>query len=72
MEIVSNSNFKHDYVTKLMLYQMAGVREYWIVDPREEMVYVHDFKNAKNSKSYSFGEPMKCNTLEGLEIQIYV
>ena len=72
IEIVSSSNFKHDYVTKLMLYQIAGVREYWIVDPREKMVYVHDFENAKNSKSYTFDDIIVCNTLKGLEIKIYV
>lgn len=70
IEIVSTSNFKHDYVTKLMLYQMAGVKEYWIVDPKEEMVYVHDFENTKNSRCYTFEETVICNTLEGLEIHI--
>ena len=70
IEIVSSSNFKHDYVTKLMLYQMAGVKEYWIVDPKEEMVYVHDFENAKNSRSYLFDEVITSNTLKGLEIKI--
>lgn len=72
IEIVSSSNFKHDYATKLMLYQMAGVKEYWIVDPKEEMVYVHDFENTKNSKSYSFSEKILSNTLEGLEIEISI
>ena len=70
IEIVSNSNFKHDYVTKLMLYQMAGVKEYWIVDPMEEKVYVHDFENTKNSHVYSFEESILSNTLDGLEINI--
>ena len=45
--IQAESNFKHDYVTKMMLYQMAGVKEYWIVDPKETLVYVYDFENIK-------------------------
>lgn len=70
IEIISESNFKHDYVTKMMLYQTAGVKEYWIVDPKETLVYVYDFENTKNSKTYSFDETITCITLEGLEIKI--
>ncbi len=70
IEIISESNFKHDYVTKMLYYQMAGVREYWIVDPKEQKVYVHCFENTKNSKMYSFDEKIVCNILEGLEIHI--
>ena len=38
IEIVSPSDAKHDYVDKLKLYLDAGVPEYWIVDPTEEIV----------------------------------
>jgi Uma2 family endonuclease len=33
VEIVSRDSRKRDYVTKRALYQEAGVREYWIIDP---------------------------------------
>ncbi len=33
MEILSPSTLSHDRVTKFNLYQRAGVKEYWIVDP---------------------------------------
>lgn len=72
IEIVSESNFKHDYVTKMVYYQMAGVREYWIVDPKEQKVYVHYFENTQKSNIYSFDEVITCNILSGLEINISI
>ena len=33
IEILSPSSLRHDRLVKLNLYQRAGVREYWIVDP---------------------------------------
>ena len=33
MEVLSPSTQRHDRLTKFSLYQRAGVREYWIVDP---------------------------------------
>jgi Uma2 family endonuclease len=36
IEIVSPTSVKRDYATKFGEYQQAGIREYWIVDPRDE------------------------------------
>lgn len=41
IEIVSPSNPSDDYIRKLYYYKNAGVREYWIVDPRTEKVIVY-------------------------------
>jgi Uma2 family endonuclease len=35
VEIVSADSASRDYVQKRILYEEAGVREYWIVDPQE-------------------------------------
>ena len=40
MEILSPSTQRHDRLVKLGLYQRAGVREYWIVDPDSSTVQV--------------------------------
>ena len=41
IEILSASTAKLDRHTKLRLYERAGVREYWIVDPEKQIVLVH-------------------------------
>jgi Uma2 family endonuclease len=40
IEVLSPANRDHDLVTKRVLYARAGVREYWIVDPRRRTVDV--------------------------------
>ncbi len=45
VEIVSPGNSGHDYIRKLNLYADAGVREYWIVNPMTELVYVYYFED---------------------------
>ena len=40
IEILSPSTRRHDRLVKLNLYQQAGVREYWIVDPDNQSVLV--------------------------------
>ncbi|XCP86319.1 Uma2 family endonuclease [Roseburia hominis] len=72
IEIASESNASHDYVTKMMQYQKAGVREYWIVDPREDVVYVYNFENPAKTGKYTFDDEIPSGVLEGLRIKIEV
>ena len=47
VEIVSPSNSSHDYIRKLNLYADAGVREYWIVNPMNQSMYVYFLEDDK-------------------------
>lgn len=56
IEIVSPSSRKRDYEKKRMKYQNAGVREYWIVDPKTESVLCYFFEESDKSHSYTFDD----------------
>ena len=73
VEILSPSTAKYDKDKKFSLYEKAGVREYWIVDPKTKTV--HAFLLQPNGK-YDFGTVYECNQkapmriFEGLEIDL--
>ena len=41
MEVLSPSTARHDLTTKKRLYEVHGVREYWIIDPDSSTVEIH-------------------------------
>ena len=45
LEILSPSNRNHDLFRKLNKYRFAGVREYWIVDPRDRKLILYDLEH---------------------------
>jgi len=47
IEILSPSTASHDRIKKFNLYAVAGVREYWIVDPDEKSLQVCVLENNK-------------------------
>ena len=57
VEIVS-SNRKDDYVKKLFYYEKAGVKEYWIVDPKYKRVTVYQFGDEEMPNLYDFNQPV--------------
>lgn len=69
LEIISPSNPEHDYIEKLDLYKKAGVREYWIVDPRRGRVFVYDWEQSRfEVEMYTFQDKIKVNIYEDLWI----
>ena len=45
IEILSPATARYDRLVKFNLYQRAGVREYWIVDPATRTVSVHTLED---------------------------
>ena len=47
IEILSNSTRNKDMIDKLNTYRLSGVREYWIVDPKQKNVFVYTFDDCE-------------------------
>lgn len=56
IEILSPSTEHKDCGIKLFKYRSAGVREYWIVNPRLKTVSVYDFEYNEKNGQYSFDD----------------
>ena len=69
IEIVSPSSKPRDYLTKLLKYKTAGVREYWIVDPDKKMTTVYFFEN-DSVEQYSLSEDVPVGIYEGFSIKV--
>jgi Uma2 family endonuclease len=73
VEVLSPSTSKKDWNEKRVLYEEAGVREYWIVDPKEKTVHI--FLLQSDGK-YDIGTKYECDQkapvhiFEGLEIDL--
>lgn len=72
IEILSPSTRRRDRLVKLDLYQRAGVREYWVVDPDTQsvMVFTPDSGFLKIREDYGREDVARVNVLEGCFIDL--
>lgn len=72
IEVLSPSTRRHDKFTKFNLYQRAGVREYWIVDPDSKDIQTFLLEDGRYSVK-GFGtekDILKVNVLEGCFMEL--
>jgi Uma2 family endonuclease len=60
---VSHSSRRRDRVTKLKLYAKEGIKQYWIVDVRDNRIEVHS-----NPKDGKYGEPAVYKPLDAIPV----
>ena len=72
VEILSPSSIENDRIYKKLVYEKFGVKEYWIVDPQEEIIEVWSSKNARFQLFHKVKktEKFKSKLLEDLELDL--
>lgn len=72
VEILSKSSHRLDRLTKLNLYQEAGVREYWIVDPDARTVAVYTLQDGAYRGPVRYGSDgsIPIGVLDGCQIDL--
>jgi Uma2 family endonuclease len=64
IEVISPHTSKKDLTKKYEVYEETGVREYWIVFPKEEIIETYVLINAKFSRGETFVKPDQiCSTI---------
>lgn len=69
VEILSPANAEKEQMIKYHKYRNAGVREYWVVDPREKRIKVHNFDREDKQEVRTFEDKVPVHIFNGgLEI----
>ena len=71
VEVLSPSTARYDKTLKFRTYLRAGIREYWIVDPKNETIAVHILKDSSYiTHAYTKEETVPVHVLEGFKIDL--
>jgi Uma2 family endonuclease len=73
VEVLSPSSAKNDWNKKFSLYEKAGVREYWIVNPKAKIVNIFLLQpngEFDNGAEYDCTQKAPMHIFEGLEIDL--
>ena len=65
IEVLSPSTRRKDMFIKLLKYEEAGVREYWVVDPKKEKVIVYIFGEESDVSLYGFDSEIPVDIYQG-------
>jgi Uma2 family endonuclease len=72
VEILSPGNTRKEMDNKFRLYEEAGVREYWIVEPADKFVLVYALRDDEfvGLRPYTEDYPLRSALLPGLSIDL--
>jgi len=71
LEVLSPSTAGHDQIRKLRIYERHGVREYWLVHPRDKILTVYRLVDGQYGRPYTqeLEGATPVGVLEGVIIQ---
>lgn len=72
VEILSPGNSRKEVIDKFEIYQEAGVKEYWVFYPAEQVLQVYKLENGVfiAEKPKASGDLYRCDIFIGLEIDL--
>ena len=72
VEILSPSTAKHDWQAKRDLYAKHGVKEYWLADPANKIVWIMLLRDGALEivETYASGDVLISPTLTGFEVSV--
>lgn len=72
IEILSDSTRSKDMIDKLNTYMLSGVKEYWIIDTRQESIMIYDFTDfgIDMFKVYEKGAVARSQVFSGLSADV--
>jgi len=72
IEILSDSTRSKDMIDKLNTYMLSGVKEYWIIDTKQESILVYNFANYEidSLKVFEKGYAAMSLVFQGLSVNI--
>lgn len=65
VEVVSPSTKRKDALTKLVKYQEAGVREFWLVDAEKQKIVTYFYEEDEFPNIYGFGDQIPVKIYDG-------
>ena len=74
IEILSDGTRSKDMIDKLNTYRLSGVKEYWIVDQKQENIMVYGFADYEIDKyqTYQKGDVARSLAFNGLSTEIEI
>ena len=72
VEILSNSTRSKDMIDKLNTYRLSGVKEYWMIDPKQKYILIYSFEDFEidKYKTFEMGSVAQSFTFNGLSVDI--
>lgn len=69
IEILSPSSRYVDTFTKLYKYELLGIKEYWIVNPKTQNIIIYNFES-KTNKEYTINDNLVSDIFSDIDIRV--